>query len=480
MTRPRPVFLARAFLLAGLLALAGAHTASAGDGLQARKRDLIFHARVDRAIHNGAHWVAGQQQRDGSFALDGNPQGGAFPESRHRFGITALCTYTLADCGYAADQPVVQKALEYLRHHEKAQRSGDYWPQASSYSLALLVLALHELFVKPENRRRLEHHDRYGLRRSDARHPCGYPTWARRIVDRILDWMLGNQAETGLFRYPGGFKVGTRPPPGLGGRPASHFGDEDLSNTQYVLLALWVGSRCGYAVPPAQLARMARRLLAYQQSAGPAVRRVPDPAPGKPAKGRGAPRNGHVYAPPGGGDTTAVQDHARGFCYTLGAPVTGSMTTAGLSSLAILKAMLMEQGALTADLRRDIDRGLWDAIAWMQANFEVDGNPGMGRTWQYYYLYGMERAGVIAGKRFFGSHDWYREGAEMLVADQVQDGRWAPRGQLGGFGGGARGQPSPYRTDLLDTCFALLFLKRATLTPKKPVLVDPRPVTRGG
>jgi len=157
------------------------------------------------------------------------------------------------------------------------------------------------------------------------------------------------------------------------------------------------------------------------------------------------------------------------------------MTTAGLSSLLIVKSMLLERGGLAkgagAALRKDLDQGIWDAIAWLQVNYTLRANPGMGTTWQYYYLYGLERAMVIAAKRMLGPRDWYREGAEMLLRGQQEDGRWQPPGQLGVFGGGPMGG-SAFRTDVLDTCFALLFLKRATLTPKKPVLDEPKgPVT---
>ena len=57
----------------------------------------------------------------------------------------------------------------------------------------------------------------------------------------------------------------------------------------------------------------------------------------------------------------------------------------------------------------------------------------IGQQWKYYYLYGLERAGRLTGQRFFGNHDWYREGAEELVHDQDK---------LLGFwqGSGLRGQ----------------------------------------
>ena len=57
-------------------------------------------------------------------------------------------------------------------------------------------------------------------------------------------------------------------------------------------------------------------------------------------------------------------------------------------------------------------------IDWMASHFQVGENFGNGQQWKYYYLYGLERAGRLTGIRFFGEHDWYREGAEELVHDQ--------------------------------------------------------------
>ena len=68
-----------------------------------------------------------------------------------------------------------------------------------------------------------------------------------------------------------------------------------------------------------------------------------------------------------------------------------------------------------------------------------------------YYLYGLERAGRLAGLRFFGRHDWYREGAEELVAIRTTTGAWQD----------AHGP-------IISTCFALLFLAKG----RAPVLVN--------
>ena len=82
-------------------------------------------------------------------------------------------------------------------------------------------------------------------------------------------------------------------------------------------------------------------------------------------------------------------------------------------------------------------------------------NFGAGQQWQFYYLYGLERAGRLAGIRFFGQHDWYRLGAEELVHDQDKtDGFW--RGQL------VENDP------VLATSFALLFLAKG----RAPVLIN--------
>jgi len=446
------------------------------DDLRKRKADLLLRLRVKRAIDRGALWIARQQQKDGSFKLKGNALGGPFPESRHGFGVSSLCFYTLADCGYTPDQSEIKKALSYLRKHYRGQMGkGDYWPKASSYSLSLFVLGLHTLYVKPGHRSKRVQRDRYGHQKKTRERPCGYPKWARGLIEEILDWLLAHEAKTGLFRYPDGFNLGTRPAPMPGMLP-SHEGPEDLSNTQYVLLALWAGSRCGYEIQIATLEKIAHRLLAYQEASGPAVARTPDP---KPADKKQAAVGAGRYAPPSrpGGQPSSTRnlDQARGFPYTLGSLATGSMTAAGLSSLFIVKAMLLERHALRAAVRKQLDRGIWDAIAWLTWNYDLHANPPGVPLWQYYYLYGLERACVISGKRFLGEHEWYPEGARMLVTEQEEDGRWRPGNQLGGFGG-LPGAPSTYRTDVLDTCFALLFLKRAALIPRRPVL-DDGPVT---
>jgi hypothetical protein len=69
----------------------------------------------------------------------------------------------------------------------------------------------------------------------------------------------------------------------------------------------------------------------------------------------------------------------------------------------------------------------------------------MGRF--YYFLWSLERAAVAYGLDKIGGKDWYAWGAEFLLKDQEKDGSW--QGVHGEYGA--------------DTCFALLFLRRADL-----------------
>jgi hypothetical protein len=104
--------------------------------------------------------------------------------------------------------------------------------------------------------------------------------------------------------------------------------------------------------------------------------------------------------------------------YTAEEPASGSMTCAGVASLVIAAGRL---GFVDASVTDDnvhccgssdaaddaasrIERGLM----WLGKHFQVDANPSAaglgesgGRTWLYYYLYGVERVGRLTGRRYF-------------------------------------------------------------------------------
>lgn len=156
-----------------------------------------------------------------------------------------------------------------------------------------------------------------------------------------------------------------------------------------------------------------------------------------------------------------------GWGYSSGASSSGSMTAAGLAVLVMTSAMLQKDEKLDAngnpvnaqgqpsccqppESNESIERG----VRWMANRFAVSRNPG-GGGWLYYYLYGLERAGRLSGRRFFGDRDWYREGARFLIRSQQQrDGFWNPGGN----------EQNP----VIGSSFAMLFLSKGLA----PVLIN--------
>jgi hypothetical protein len=140
-----------------------------------------------------------------------------------------------------------------------------------------------------------------------------------------------------------------------------------------------------------------------------------------------------------------------GFGYRPGRAPTGSMTTAGISVLAIVRDQLANR--LKGRDRGRLERGIEEGAFWIGSHFSVR-NPGRS-DWHRYYLYGVERAGALLPAPTFGGRDWYTEGANNLVAEQKADGSWRQQ-RSDGLG--------PSSLSDTETCFALLFLRRATGT----------------
>jgi hypothetical protein len=68
-----------------------------------------------------------------------------------------------------------------------------------------------------------------------------------------------------------------------------------------------------------------------------------------------------------------------------------------------------------------------------------------------YFLWSLERVGVLYGLQKIGGSDWYAWGADFLLRKQSKGGEW-------------KGSHYHGASPTLDTCFALLFLKRANFT----------------
>ena len=149
-----------------------------------------------------------------------------------------------------------------------------------------------------------------------------------------------------------------------------------------------------------------------------------------------------------GNDGTWAYNYARG-----GASGPLQMTCVALLGLAIGHVLSPD-----AAVRPEKDPQVVSAFAALSPRIgepagRFDERPSIKDVGGLYFLWAMERIAVLYDVRQLDKKDWYRWGAEILIGHQSQDGSWSEDG-------GYHGQSPP-----LNTSFALMFLKRANLTP---------------
>jgi hypothetical protein len=381
--------------------------------------------KVNAAIDLGAKWLVAQQDPQGVWP---SRAAESLETDKGRQGVQAFCLLTLLKCGADDKDPAVKLGLDRWKDLYQADKDASVLRTYDAGVSLMMLDALYNPTEKPPKDMKY-----IAPKKGKCKYTKEAEDWARTLVEFLV---TSRNVEALGWRYPN----------------AGSDGSVDLSNTQYAVLGLWAAARCGFDAPPAVWEAVVDYCLKNQAPEGPAVDRwIENPAyePG------GVDRYG-PFLPAG-------KDQARGWAYLPGTQTwTGSMTTAGLAALAIAKDRLRAANRLDKGIEKDIDRSMTDGIAWMSSNFAVEKNPGVASDngWHFYYLYGLERAGALAGLVHFGKHDWYREGARYLLSRQSADGGWpvdAPE------------RTAIHQTRVLETCFALLFLRRATIVPAKPV-----------
>jgi hypothetical protein len=205
----------------------------------------------------------------------------------------------------------------------------------------------------------------------------------------------------------------------------------DNSNSQYAALGLRACHEAGVSLPRETVVRPAKRWWTTSQLG---------------VKGG---KDTSVATGPG-----AITADPRGWSYNTDDPAYGSMTAGAIGAVCIFDYILGE------DWKKD--KVAAGGMSWLTKNFSVTENVGPCQTggqdpkeFLYYYLYALERAGMLYDTALLGNKDWYLEGARVILAAQKPDGSWAESG------------PATMRP-AWDTCFAILFLKRAT----RPLVVS--------
>lgn len=390
-------------------------------GIAASFSPAVEQKAVDQAIERGVKALRGMQAENGTWL---------HPE----IGATALAGLTLLECGAKAEDRAVQRAAVAIR---KASIRLTH-----NYSISLAIFFL----------------DRLG-------DPSDVP-----LIESLAVRLLAGQTSTGGWNYycPPVSEAEARrlegqlaqrkelighnqaPKPGAGKRTVRDLPREiqhqlallhrlggagavvgsDNSNTQFATLALWIAHRYGLPAQDA-LKRVEARFRTTQHADG-----------------------GWGYFDP--------NMRVRG---RMGRS-TASMTCAGLLGLAVADGKVSESAHArrpnTTKPARDFNKDPHIRNGLMALSTTIGTPVGKKRNRQaehaaiprvggrtYYFLWSLERVGVALDLKTIGKKDWYGWGAEILLANQQEDGTW--RGNYADCGA--------------DTCFALLFLKRANLVP---------------
>jgi hypothetical protein len=188
----------------------------------------------------------------------------------------------------------------------------------------------------------------------------------------------------------------------------------DNSNSQYASLGLRACHDANITLPPDVL-HLARKWWVDSQS--------PDESEAKAGKN----------AVGTGGEITKVQ----GWNYTNANGADAKKPYHAMTAGAV-GAVVIYDYMLGKDWKKDPV-----AVAganWLGKHFAVNSN--------LYYMYALERAGMLYGTEKFGDHDWYLKGAQSIVRSQKPDGSW--------------GSNAEEEKNTVSTCFAILFLKKAT------------------
>lgn len=115
--------------------------------------------------------------------------------------------------------------------------------------------------------------------------------------------------------------------------------------------------------------------------------------------------------------------------------------TAGAVGALVIYAHLQKK-----DWKKDpaVEAGM----KWLTDKFKIEPSNA-------YYMYGLERVGILYGTEVFGNRPWYKEGAYAIIGCQKADGSWSEDVQ------DSKGLVT-WHGRTWDTCFSILFLRRAT------------------
>ena len=335
--------------------------------------------QVSASIDRGVKFLLNAQQDDGLWS----PGGVRTQYSKYYIGADEVCAMlSLAYAGVSMTEPKMQKGFDALLD----------LPMLHTYTRSLRILTIAKI---------LPH-----LRREQAEK-------ARQVMKADAQFLIETQHENGGWGYPAyeGEAAAlkekkpfpTNPMPKWMGAKDTRW---DFSNTQIAILGLSEASYAGLEIPEAVFKKAQDLYLSEQ---------FPD----------GGWDYGHEF---GGKNTHRDNPY-------------GSMTAAAVASLFLTRDILYPglgcpcQGGQSSGRVPKVDAAIDKGLGWLGQYFSAKEHPaaeagGAAKlaTWLLYWLYSCERAGLASGIKYFGTHDWYAEGAAILVKRQGKDGSWGNYG----------------------------------------------------
>jgi hypothetical protein len=394
-------------------------------------------AKIDKAIDKGVAFLKKAQTKQGDFV-------GKMHDDAFLVGQCAIPAYALLESGVPADDPVIQKAAAYLRPLVLVN--------AQTYELSLAILFFDRL-GDPKDKILIQ---MCALRLIAGQHRTG--GWSYRcpvMTDKNAADLLNGLAELNKRRKDGeltrsqareGMEIPLalqvltvfQPANRLPWRDSAESGSQldsmtDNSNTQFALLGLWAARRHKVAVEPA-LEIAVERFERSQTDVG---------------------LWGYHYGGP-------LQPPGRARM---------SMNCVGLIGLAIGRGLKLPTLGSPLPGHKDVHvlRGLY---ALSRQIGKPRGNMKRVAHQDLYFLWALERAAMLFDLPDIGGKDWYRWGAEGLVANQNKRGFWNDPGTSQVSEEDVQAGADLAYKPLLCTSFALLFLKRShpmkDLTAKHP------------
>lgn len=354
--------------------------------------------------------------------------------SSTQMGYTSLRLFALLRSGVSPKDKVIQDGLKQLAAMKPTR----------TYGVSLYIMVLEALSVtrKP---------------------PAGNSTMPRYVRGRVgrdnlkkiqalSNWLVqGRNPGKGTWHYT---PVGAAGEGGGVRRPNAY----DNSNTQFAVLALHAAHRAGAKINPVVWREIFQHFSSIQcRESGKGRHAIGMTGESEASKKRKAKASTRARK----GNNTRGGVPYRGWAYSSAGNAYGSMTNAGLSSLAIAADMLKAHNKFTKKDDAAFKRMIAEGLAWDAGNYSITKNPGQGSSsWYYYYMYSLEKACELIGVDTFDGHDWYLEGADYVCALQDAAGSWN-------------------RTPN-DTGLALLFLNRATLRTTVNILPGRQATGVGG